>query len=1149
MEIFRNGSLAYTLEIDEKTTITSRVMVENSLTLRVDTAAPVDFQIKDYTEVGGERYELYEIPSVKIMGGVYSYDALFVGNLHRLDGLLLEGGGADDFYYKSTFYDHCWFVIDAINAKEKGWSSSIINVDGVDQGIKEINYGSLSCLSALHAIATAYDVEFDVDIKHVTFSRKIQQSSNFEFEVGKGKGLYSIDRGKLSNQKISTRIYAYGGKQNMLNDLRLALDCEFLERNVELYGLREEKIVFDHIYPRCNNTITTDAVRVQEGKDTWRVIDSLLDFNLQDLIVEDTKIVFQSGDCSGNEFTVTSYDHISKSIYFKESVDESRGAEKYVLPNNDRYPRKGDRYLFTGIIMPDSYTVKAKAELLQAATEELARVSAPQHPYTIDIDPRYIKQLGKRPKKGDLIRITQLDVGLDAMIRVIGVEYPVINQNAIKLTVSDNLIMSSSAALLREIQKQINETAGLYHPLCGGKHLPMRSSMLDSIGAKIINLVAESLAATDGYVKHLKADDITAIDVTATNGAIEHITAKDIITDDITAKNGVIDDITTKRISTPDFMNDMLLGYGAALMEEKDSEGNGTGKWQFWADRGYFRDGIETLKLVYNQIDVVGGELWVTEGGEVETVSMERVRFVITENGQPVVDEELGALLAAGNAEQLERPLVSFTIKNPGKETNAENTNPFRVGDVVMGVIDFGMPEGEEVVDPDAGDTEVEDDGSEQGYQVVGRRCYMLIVATGNDNEYLAMPYDPQVLPFEGMVLARWGNDRDPARQGSVRIDGKGKRITITDGVTSPAIGESNIKGIFGRLEGIKHSVFGWLKGYGIMVMNGYFHGTFKLTRHNDDGSSTIVDIGETIDLQAKEIKLQGDEIKLQGDKISLKVGNDELKKIGIDIQGDTIILTSTRTRFKNQSGGTVALFTSTGLNADLIDAKKIKAENLVIGENSIFGTKQVRVNGELKTVGYLKTDMIEVEQLDTSRLNTQKLKAGSVDTRSNFTGEGVVMYRGVNYSLAIFDAYNRIRTMFNRIYPGLEFYNTSGAMAASISENGITMQRDATMNMPGVLCAGRVGKDGYKIGSWGAVPFWSAKYNNQVGYYKITHNLDHTDYFVTATPVSDGAWTKIHSAIVTKASNFVIIGMFDSGLEHTTKDYAFEFMIVGKNK
>ncbi len=105
--------------------------------------------------------------------------------------------------------------------------------------------------------------------------------------------------------------------------------------------------------------------------------------------------------------------------------------------------------------------------------------------------------------------------------------------------------------------------------------------------------------------------------------------------------------------------------------------------------------------------------------------------------------------------------------------------------------------------------------------------------------------------------------------------------------------------------------------------------------------------------------------------------------------------------------------------------------------------------------------------------------------------------------------------------------------------------------DVPGVLCAGTVTKLATKKTWWGAKLWYVEKYNNIDGQYKITHNLGHTDYFMPPpTPIKSSSWNwvKLHGIILDKQPDYVIVGLFDSGMDSRSVAYDFDFMIVGRN-
>lgn len=460
MKIFRNGVELCDLSIDNGTVIKRRVMVENTLNLSV--AMPrgevAVLQIGDYTEIDSERYTLLDDAEYTLQEGVYDVKAVFGGALHTLELWMMPDDGSDEFFYYGGVVDHINHVMAALNSKNPGWTAVMPDVNALPHNQpKNVNYAGISILSAFHAICnfeSGYGLEFDITQKRITFARQIRRAAPFGFEYGRGKGLYSVSRGKLTDGAIFTRVFGYGGTTNMPLAQRLSFadgdQPPYIERKKERYGLRETRVNFDHIYPRRNSAITSDARQVAEGKVNWTVADDTMDFDLNAQIVDKATIVFNTGDCAGSEFEIATYDAQTKIITFKGHT-QGEGELAYTLPNENRYPRKGDEYVFINIIMPESYVTAAKAELKTATEAEADKLSAPRFPYSVNCDPRYFKALGVRPLPGDECRIIDTPMGVDTSTRIVGVEYPVLAPLEVKLTLSDNLLIPSSVQLVKTV--------------------------------------------------------------------------------------------------------------------------------------------------------------------------------------------------------------------------------------------------------------------------------------------------------------------------------------------------------------------------------------------------------------------------------------------------------------------------------------------------------------------------------------------------------------------------------------------------------------------------------------------------------------------------------------------------------------------------
>ncbi|MEG0602410.1 MAG: hypothetical protein RR499_05130, partial [Mucinivorans sp.] len=455
LTIKRNGAVLHTLTIDKNTIVTDRLMVEHTVSLNVTLPSALDLAVRDYIEHNGERYSLLELPEYSLHDGAYSYsNVVFAGNLHQLSEWMVDDEGQNEYYYNGTLSEHIDWVLAIINSKETGWTAVKPSMNGINQSPRNINYGGCSCLGLLQKLCDkdgGFSIEFDIRARVITFEREIRRPTNISFSYGRGKGLYSITRGKLSGDKIATRLYGYGGSQNVANSKRLSFEGKYVERNVAKYGLKEDRVTFDHIYPRRNASITSSAVQKAVGSALWQVADTTLTFDLNGKM-DHSKIVFNTGLCAGVQFEITAYDPKTKTITFREYADESQ-TPTYTLPRAERSPLVGDEYVLIDIMMPDEYIAAAKAELKDATVAEIAKRCVPQHPYTVDCDPRYFKSLGFEPRAGDICHLVDTPNALDADVRIAGVEYPLTDKWEVKLTVSDKIPIPTTVIQRKEVEK------------------------------------------------------------------------------------------------------------------------------------------------------------------------------------------------------------------------------------------------------------------------------------------------------------------------------------------------------------------------------------------------------------------------------------------------------------------------------------------------------------------------------------------------------------------------------------------------------------------------------------------------------------------------------------------------------------------------
>lgn len=257
------------------------------------------------------------------------------------------------------------------------------------------------------------------------------------------------------------------------------------------------------------------------------------------------------------------------------------------------------------------------------------------------------------------------------------------------------------------------------------------------------NLLAERADVTD-----LTASDVDAGSVRADSGDIASLTSENIETAILKVLDKIIakDQTLSGKISSADFLSG-LLGYGWLIDSAGRAEMRSLTLWE----------SLDVPKLRYNRVQVIGSEMWVTEGGAISDVQSSGSQCVVT------LKLEEGDL------------------------------NPFRPADILKGIYHTGT-----------------------GFQTVMLR----VDAVSDDGAMTVTPRYPQLLPQKFMDVARIGNFTDKERQRSTLISSKEGRILILGGVDGWDVQPRMVKMIFGDTSGFIHPEFGDMSGYNAFLEN-----------------------------------------------------------------------------------------------------------------------------------------------------------------------------------------------------------------------------------------------------------------------------------------------------------------------------------------
>lgn len=193
---------------------------------------------------------------------------------------------------------------------------------------------------------------------------------------------------------------------------------------------------------------------------TSYIVDSSINFDINDYLIEGTtaKIVFKSGDLSGIECEIWKYDHVNKRIYFNAYSDQDGYTMPFYNGGSPVIPAIGDSYTLVDISLPQSYIDTAEAALQAATQAFLDENCVPQVVYSCDFDPKYAASISLSLDAGDKVTIIDTDLGINSLIRVSGIEFPLVDPYAIKATIADFVPYTLQERLIQTSKNTKKET-------------------------------------------------------------------------------------------------------------------------------------------------------------------------------------------------------------------------------------------------------------------------------------------------------------------------------------------------------------------------------------------------------------------------------------------------------------------------------------------------------------------------------------------------------------------------------------------------------------------------------------------------------------------------------------------------------------------
>lgn len=497
----------------DKLEYTGVFMAERACTSTFISDAKINFDVFDYIDYRGERFELELLPTVKkISKHQYSYDLNFVSLKYELERCMMRNIVPSDngIVYPTPLVveftgtvkylaERIQACLDAMYGKDI-WSITLS--EGVDSEEKNISMSNQNCWSALSLVNTEYKLNYFVKGRSVTIGGAEPVVNNV-FEYGKGKGLYEIERISDADTGIVTKLRAYGGTRNLdysypkkpewtdsilpanyaLSPLRLMLPSfktdgvtDFVLASNEAiakYGIREGVITYDDIYPSITGMKNSAGQAIDEIKSvdaitsetqptfTVQLYDLGFDLN-ESLTTDEAQLSMKSGALQGYAFTITKIVKASDGSYtltLGRNTLEEADTDNFTVPNKDWNMKAGDKFVLLNILMPQEYIRAAENRLLERAKEYIAKYSITNYSYNIGVDEIFMARNANfynEIMEGKRLTVNDPEMGIDHE-NVIIQSLSIKEGEGLIPTFEVTLNNEPSASTLERIQGQISE--------------------------------------------------------------------------------------------------------------------------------------------------------------------------------------------------------------------------------------------------------------------------------------------------------------------------------------------------------------------------------------------------------------------------------------------------------------------------------------------------------------------------------------------------------------------------------------------------------------------------------------------------------------------------------------------------------------------
>ena len=367
MEIKRGNTVVCDVYLKDNSYTVEEIMGEDTLTLNFLSRNVVNLQINDYIDFEGTKYKIRHNEKVTkretSLGWEYTVQ-FYSSRYDLLDAEFFLHGTPErkkNFdYYTGTARDWLTLFVKNMNRTGSGWvAGSCIESRMVTLSFKDKKVGTV-----LDELIKELDTEYWISGQTINIGRREDSSNGLVLAQGEGMGFTELEVSAVDDTPPVTVLYPYGSDKNLGPDygadyLLLPDGLLSIEKNVEKYGRIEKSMQFDHIFPKGEFAVT-------EKIDDYTLRASGMDFNLTDCLLDGVEVIvtFQDGGLAGYDLAIVedSWDNDLKQFKLKQNDQENA----LKVPGDINFS-VGDKFILTGLKMPQSYRDNASLQLQEEA--------------------------------------------------------------------------------------------------------------------------------------------------------------------------------------------------------------------------------------------------------------------------------------------------------------------------------------------------------------------------------------------------------------------------------------------------------------------------------------------------------------------------------------------------------------------------------------------------------------------------------------------------------------------------------------------------------------------------------------------------------------------------------------------------------------